>query len=241
LEPKRVSRSQGARRILGIETSTSHCQVALAEDRSILATAQLQSGARPTATLVPTIRDLAEQIGWSLRDLDLVAVDIGPGSYTGLRVGLTCAKTLAFAAGAAMAAVGSLDVVAQNIVGDEPMLDVGFDAARGQVFAAPFRRLARSQIWMPMEPVRIVEAEQWVRSLDPSALVLGPALLKHRRLIEGARRVANESEWWPKAANVIELGLRQFQSGELPSYWALEPIYLRLSAAEEKKFLQRPE
>jgi hypothetical protein len=77
--------------------------------------------------------------------------------------------------------------------------------------------------------------------LDPSALVLGPALLKYRHLIPDTQRVANESEWWPQVAHVIELGIRQFHSGTSPSYWSLEPIYLRLSAAEEKKLMHRAE
>ena len=236
-----MSRSQAPRRILGIETSTSLCQVAFADGNSLIASAQLPAGEKPTATLIPTLRRVAQEIGWRLRDLELVTVDIGPGSYTGLRVGLTCAKTLAFVAGAPMMPVGSLDAVAQNVFSNEQVLEVGFDAARSQVFAARFQRRDEESTWTATEPVRIVAAAEWARTLDPSALVLGPALIKYRHLIAANLRVAHDSEWWPRAAHVIELGVRQFQSGNVSSYWSIEPIYLRLSAAEEKKFNQRVE
>jgi hypothetical protein len=83
--------------------------------------------------------------------------------------------------------------------------------------------------------VRIVGAQDWALGLHPSAWVTGPALVRYRELVCVPERVVDESLWWPRAEHVIQLGLRQFHSSVLPSYWTLEPRYLRLSAAEEKK------
>jgi hypothetical protein len=63
---------------------------------------------------------------------------------------------------------------------------------------------------------------------------MGPALEKYRDLVPAAVRIADESDWWPRANQVIQLGLRQFQTAPLAEYFALEPLYLRPSAAEEK-------
>jgi len=228
-----VSRSLTPRRVLGIETSTAAaCSVALAEDGRVIASARLPADARPTARLVPAIGELCRGAGWSVRQLDLVCVDIGPGSYTGLRVGLTCAKALAFATDAGLATAESLAVVARNAPANERLVEVAFDAARGQVFAA--RSARQGDNWLALAETRILNANEWARSLDPAALVLGPALTKYRSLISSPQRVADESDWSPRVERVIEIALAQFQVEPLTSFWTLEPLYLRPSAAEEK-------
>ncbi len=72
-------------------------------------------------------------------------------------------------------------------------------------------------------------------SFDGSALVLGPALVRYGDRIPASVRVADPALWWPRAAGVIELGVRQFRAGSCPPYWPLEPVYMRPSAAEEKR------
>lgn len=223
--------------MLAIETSTTRGEIALALDDAVVASAALAEHQKPTASLASTIRDLCRTVGWSARELDLVCVDVGPGSYTGLRVGLTCAKMLAYAAGAPLTAVGSLDVVARNAASEE-RLEVAFDAARGQVFAARFAKeqaVASTSEWIAPGGVRIAKAEDWAAACDRSSLVLGPALVKYRAILPAELHVAAPELWWPRAATVAAIGLRQFRAGPLPPYWTLEPVYLRPSAAEEKR------
>jgi tRNA threonylcarbamoyladenosine biosynthesis protein TsaB len=220
-------------KILGIETSTLRCEVALSLDDQFVASARPPADTRPTATFAPTIRELCRSVGWSPRELDLICVDQGPGSYTGLRVGITCAKTLAFAAGAAMATASSLEVVANNVPPTERLVEVAFDAARGQVFACRFRRDANA--WTALSDVRIVGVDEWASGLDPSGLVTGPALEKYHGLVPVSIRIDDMSNWWPRADWVIRLGLRQIRTKPLREYFLLEPAYLRPSAAEEKR------
>ena len=220
-------------KILGIETSTKSCGLALASDSETLAISCLPEESRPTASLVPAIRDLCCSVGWSPCALELICVDIGPGSYTGLRVGLTCAKTLAFSAGAHLATARSLDVVAHSVSASASVAEVAFDAARGQVFACRFQRL--DDAWSPCHAIRIVEAQDWARQLSRGAIVLGPALNRYRALLAPSFRVAEESMWQPHAEWVIRLGLEQFKREPIQQYWDLEPLYMRPSAAEEKR------
>jgi len=239
LESGKVSRGL---KVLAIETSTtSRGEVAFALDDTLVASVVLSDQIKPTASLVPTIRELCHAAGWSVRELDLICVDIGPGSYTGVRVGLTCAKMLAYAADAPLATVGSLDVVARNAPSEAQLLDVAFDAARGQVFAARYCREAGegsstdAPDWVADGPVHIVQADEWAAACDRSGLVLGPALVKYRTILPPELRVADPDLWWPRAATVAALGLARFRAGPLPPFWTLEPVYLRPSAAEEKR------
>jgi tRNA threonylcarbamoyl adenosine modification protein YeaZ len=257
------------RRVLGIETSTLRCEIAVADERGTVAAMNLPVDSKPTATLIPSIRQLCEQVSWLPRDFDLVCIDVGPGSYTGLRVGLTCAKTLAFAAHAALATAESTNVIARRVPVTGSFLDVVLDAARGQVFcqrfhaveATPPSNLTVSQPrnasgssdrlssdrsddhrdspstseWAALGPIDIIPADAWAQKLTESTVVAGPALVKYRHLVTDRSPMANESLWWPSAAHVIERGVEQFRTAPLRSFWTLEPLYMRPSAAEEKK------
>jgi tRNA threonylcarbamoyladenosine biosynthesis protein TsaB len=217
-------------RVLGIETSTMRGDVALAEEDRVLASIPLPHGSRPTASLLPAIAGLCRQLGWQPRTIGRICVDIGPGSYTGLRVGLTCAKTLAFAGGASVSAVRSLDVTAAAVPPDAANLEIAFDAARGQVFAA--RYAWRGDRWQTVAEIEIANAQAWAARLDPGVLVAGPALERYRSLVPAGCRIAADELCWPRAAQVIQLGLH---SPPAPGYWTMEPLYMRPSAAEEKK------
>ncbi|MEO1077246.1 MAG: tRNA (adenosine(37)-N6)-threonylcarbamoyltransferase complex dimerization subunit type 1 TsaB, partial [Bacteroidota bacterium] len=102
---------------LGIETATDVCSVALLEDDAVLAEASLRLPRQHAARLMPLVRDVLAHTGRATTDLDLVSVSEGPGSYTGLRIGVSTAKGLCLATGAALVGVGSLDALAQTADG----------------------------------------------------------------------------------------------------------------------------
>ncbi|HEY2253189.1 MAG TPA: tRNA (adenosine(37)-N6)-threonylcarbamoyltransferase complex dimerization subunit type 1 TsaB, partial [Planctomycetaceae bacterium] len=125
---------------LAIETSGSLGSVALFDSTSLLAEQSLELGSKHGQSLIPTIDKLFKQCGKRPRNLDLVAVSIGPGSYTGLRVGVVCAKTLAYAADCRLVAVDTLHAISCNSPADTTTVEVICDAQRGDLFAGKYRR-----------------------------------------------------------------------------------------------------
>ena len=101
-------------KVLGIETSGNVGGVAICEDRHIIIAKDFRAGMQHGKELVPTIKSALNVIGWAPKDIDLVAVDVGPGSYTGLRVGVACAKTLAYALHKPVIDVPIFDVISEN-------------------------------------------------------------------------------------------------------------------------------
>lgn len=101
-------------KVLGIETSGNIGGIAICEDRHIIIAKDFGAGMQHGKELVPTIKSALNEIGWTPKDIDLVAVDVGPGSYTGLRVGVTCAKTLAYALNKPVIGVSIFDVISEN-------------------------------------------------------------------------------------------------------------------------------
>jgi tRNA threonylcarbamoyladenosine biosynthesis protein TsaB len=221
--------------ILAIETSAQAGSVALLADESLVTQVVLPADRRSAQSLAPAIDELLRSAGVKPAELGFVATTIGPGSFTGLRVGVTTAKTLAYAVGCQCLGVDTLEVIALQVAGErspDQELQVVLDAQRKELFLARFR-LEGS------EPVRlgentIVPAGDWLASLQPGTLVSGPGLTRLVDKIPAGVLVAPVELREPTAAAVGQLAHRDYERGRRDDLWKLIPQYLRPSAAEEK-------
>jgi tRNA threonylcarbamoyl adenosine modification protein YeaZ len=127
-------------RILALETSGARGGIALADGDDLLEETVLEEGMRHGRDLVPAAKAACERAGWESRSIDLVAVSIGPGSFTGIRIAVTLAKVMAFDTGAKIVAVPSLRVMAENAPPDRRRVAAIVDAKRGGLFASIFER-----------------------------------------------------------------------------------------------------
>lgn len=216
---------------LAIETSGNAGSIALLEDLETLAEVELTaSGRRHARTLVPEIGQLLRQHGLTPQQINLLAVSLGPGSFTGLRVGIVCAKTFAYAVGCPLIGVDTFLAVAVSQQETERVWVID-DALRGDVCAGEY--VLQNGRWETCLVPQLVSAESWREQLDPAVPVTGPGvarfsdLLAHHRLINAAHRT-------PRAEFVARLGVELFQTGRTDDPWTLEPFYMRRSAAEEK-------
>jgi tRNA threonylcarbamoyladenosine biosynthesis protein TsaB len=219
-------------RILAIETALLGGSVAMLERDTEVGQQTLDVQRRTAQTLLPAVKNLLESAGWSPRDIQLVAVSVGPGSFTGLRMGVTAAKVFAYATGAQVLGVSSLGVLADQVRTPAEQLWAVMDAERHQLFAARFRR--RRDEWVEDEPVQIVDQAQWLAGLLPGMLVTGPSLAELRGQLAPGVSVAPDEVWRPRASTVGRLAFRLHQAGHRADVWSLAPHYLRPSAAEEK-------
>ncbi len=125
-------------KILALDTSTLAATMALVDDSEVLAESNLPPGRTHSTTLLPEIRRILKDRALEVRDLDLIAVGLGPGSFTGLRIGLAAAKGLAWAAGKPLVGVPTLDALAMNHPPARTRICPLVDARKGQVYAALF-------------------------------------------------------------------------------------------------------
>ena len=220
-------------RIAAIETSTRAASVALLEGATLVAAQPLPDQAGTAAALAPAIEHAVSRAGWRMADLELVAVSIGPGSFTGLRVGVTTAKSLAYALGCEVLGVDSLEVVAAQAQHAGDVCSV-LDAQRGQLFCGRYRFDAAGESEVREAP-RIVDPPQWIDSLAAGELVTGPGLRRVASGLPGGIPLAPEAVWLPRAETVGRLAGRQFAAGRRSDCWSLSPKYLRPSAAEERR------
>lgn len=222
-------------RILAIETSGAAGSVAALFNHERSVELPLSRSQRGAQSLAPALARLLAQAGWKPADVELVAVAVGPGSFTSLRVGVTTAKTFAYAISAEVLGVGTLEIIAaqatQEAAGGE--ISVAIDAQRGDVYTGLFRTGAQEALEV-LQPPAIVSADEWISSLAGSGLATGPALDKLAGRLPSVVRVAAPERWQPTATTLARLAAAKYAAGQRGDIWHLNPLYLRKSAAEER-------
>ncbi len=213
---------------LALETSTPASSIALLRDGETVELTRLDGDARTAAAITPAIAGMLNRHELKPGDIGLVAVSQGPGSFTGLRIGITTARVFAYAAGADVIAVDTIEVLAAQAKPQDAPLRIVIDAQRGQVvsvaFSATGERLQTQTLDVP----------QWLKTLAPEEIVSGPVLAKLAPRIGDFARLAPEDAWTPNAETTGKLAWAKHQQGARDDLWRIEPKYHRASAAEEK-------
>jgi len=219
--------------VLGVESSGPRGGVALLEDGRTVGEAFFEAGMVHGREIAPAADRLLRAAGKGPADLGLVAVDIGPGSYTGLRVGLAAAKGLAFALGRPLIGVPSLDVLAEAAAGlgttIAPALDAKWDQVYGSFYEIRNGRPERATEMLAERP------EDFAARVTAGTLVVGDALERHAHLFTArGAKLAPRELWTPKPSLVASIGLARHREGRRDDTATLVPLYLRKTEAEEK-------
>lgn len=228
-------------RLLALETSGRSASAALivgaGDGVEVVAEQETPAAMRSAQTLLPTVHALLRSSGWGAGDLERIAVAAGPGSFTGLRVGVVAAKTLAFALRIPLVGVNTLRALAEEFrrADEAGRVWAILDAQRHELFAAPFDSTAPfASTEADNARTRIVSVEQWMRGLAPGDVVTGPPLGKLAPLLPTGVRTVSHERWAPTATAVGRAAVKALAAGEPSDVLGLVPFYLRASAAEEK-------
>lgn len=225
-------------RTLAIDTSHAAGSV-VAKDETGSATRALGEATGHARALAGALAAAAAERGWRVAAAELVAVVRGPGSFTGLRVGVATAKAIAWAAGSRLVGVSGFEVLATAAASAEGWrsgaIEVAFDAGRGEVFAATLLPdAAASAGWAPVTG-RLVAADAWADGLPPRSRTTGPALAIHAaRLAAAGHAVADPAIWFPTAAGAALVAGRRAEAGAADDPAALVPDYVRPHYAAER-------
>lgn len=220
-------------RLLLLETSGRAGFVAVAEGESLRGQRRLDEARRHARDLAPaTAAVLAEQ-GWRPRDLDAVFVSRGPGSYTGLRVGLASAQALAYAVGCAVVAVDTFDVLAHPAPAEARSVAVLADAQQDRLYVQWFARQSAA-VCRAVAPLQILLTAEFIGQCDREAWLTGPALHAYSERLSADFRLLAKERWDPTVASLLAVGLPRYLGGERTDWRQLEPLYARLSEAERK-------
>ena len=219
--------------ILGIETATERVSVAIGGHEGVIGLFEVTKGRRHAETLVPAIEFLCRQSGIELAEISVIAVDVGPGLFTGMRVGLASAKAIAQALRVPMIGLSSLDLLAFPSRHADRMVVPVIDARKGEVFYAMYRQVPGGvqQVVEPsVGPVDELVADLLARSED--ALLVGDGALRYREEILDGFHCEIGGDAHPSAAPLVQLAHAQALREEWVNPRDIEPIYLRAPDAQ---------
>jgi tRNA threonylcarbamoyladenosine biosynthesis protein TsaB len=225
----------GAVIVLGIETSTPQTSVALGSETAIVASTRLTGTARQDA-VVPAIEHLLRWTGLELSAVGGVAVGLGPGLFTGLRVGVEAGKSLAQVLGVPIVGIASLDALAFGVRHTGRLIGAVIDARRGEIFYALYRpvpggvvREGSYQVAPPDHLAADLEAR------GEEVLLAGNGAILYRRELEeagGRLEFASAASAHPQAESLVELAIPRLLREEHDRLFDVVPLYLRRSDAE---------
>lgn len=220
--------------ILALETATGCGSVALTRDDRLLAEVTLKPERVHSRRLLGTISWLMEAVDVGWRDLTGIGISLGPGSFTGLRIGLAAAKGLAMAAGLPLLGVSSLDALSLACMGFAGQLCPVLDARRQEVYTACYESSSSGAYPRRCSPDRAVRPEELTASIDRPTLVAGPAVRVYEELfLENPHvELLPASLAHPRALYVGLLARQRFLDQDILDPELAVPEYVRPSEAE---------
>jgi tRNA threonylcarbamoyladenosine biosynthesis protein TsaB len=228
-------------RVLGIETSGRLGGFAVVDDSRLESELISDITGRHVEKGVAMIEEVLGRAAQTVDSLDGIAVSLGPGSFTGLRVGLSTAKGICLGRGIPLVGVPTLDSMAQSIGYWDGLIVPARDARRGEIYFSIYRSedysVRRVTDYLAMPPDKVIEAIENMADKQP-VLVTGDALVRYGDAISSglSSRVAlaPEAQWIARPGIVATIGLSLLEAGKTADIDTLEPMYVRPSEAERK-------
>jgi tRNA threonylcarbamoyladenosine biosynthesis protein TsaB len=221
--------------ILGITTATPQVGVAIGGHEGVLGQFEVSRGRRHAETLVPAIQFLCEQTDIQMSEFSAIAVDVGPGLFTGMRVGLAAGKAIAQALRVPMIGISSLDLLAFPLRYADRTIAAVIDARKGEVFYA-FYRPVPGGVQRVTEPV-VGTVDDLVADLiarGQAVICVGDGALRYRDDIDADIRCefAEQFLCFPSAAPLVQLAHSRALREEWVNTWEIQPLYLRAPDAQ---------
>lgn len=219
-------------KILAIDTASFPASAAIADGENIAGEYIIRNKKKHSQNIMPMVDRLLADIGADINDMDAFAVTVGPGSFTGLRIGIATARAFAQAANKPVVGVSTLEALAYNFAGSERIVVSMLDARRDEVFAAAYR--AGETL---MEPRVITVAEATKLFSGSGAVYTGDGASKHKDEILSADEtavIAAPHLGEVRAGALAALAVTKLENKEAASYNEITPVYLRKSQAERE-------
>ena len=224
-------------KVLALDTSSNVASIAILEDHKLLAEYLLNNKKTHSRKLMPAITRIFKDIELVPQDIDIFAVSVGPGSFTGLRIGVTVAKSLAYSLNKPVVGVNTLDALANNVFINDSAICPIIDARNEQVYTAIYLRnnknIERTSEYMGINIHKLLKD---VKNLKKHVVFLGDGIFIYNELIKN--ELGEKCSFMPgflnmqRASCVAQIALDKASDGLKESCFEMVPFYLRKSQAE---------
>lgn len=219
-------------KILAIDTSSSICSVAILEDNNLIDKNELNDGKTHSENLMPLLDELLKRNSLKLEEIDLIACCVGPGSFTGIRIGVASIKPIAEVLGIKVASVMSLEALARIAEGKETIVSL-IDARNNQVYCGIFdKEYNKKEDFIADDINQIIE----ILKKYENVYLVGNGVQLHKELLTNALKNAEFSENNNQSAEYVgKIGYKKYLENDLCTADTIMPVYLRKSQAERLK------
>lgn len=213
-------------KILGIDTTTRFLCIGLSDGKRLYGYT-LDTGIMHARILVPAIQRILYALGWKAKDIDYFACGLGPGSFTGIRIGLACIKGFSLALKKPVIGISTLDIVARGAEGVSGYIVPALDAKRSLIYCSIYK--VRGAGIKRIAPYMLLNQEEFLKKVPRSSCITGDAIKLYRekmlRKIKGASFLESDY-WYPKPHALIDLAVKRIEDGKAVSGFDIEPSYL---------------
>lgn len=213
-------------KILGIDTTTDLLCLGLYADGKFYEYS-LKVGRRLSVLLVPSVQRVIAGAGLEIADIDYFACGLGPGSFTGMRIGIATIKGLSVVRNKPVIGISTLDILAKNAQIDSRLIVSAIDARRGLIYCASYKN--ERGILKRLSAYSLLSLDEFTKRFPAKPLVLGDAVALYGDRIlsrmEGSS-VLDKDYWSPRAHNLIALALEKIKAKQFISALTVKPIYL---------------
>lgn len=220
---------------LGMDTVTKTVGLALVDGEECLVELSLNLGRHHTETVLPALRQICRMADVTVGQLDLLACTTGPGSFTGVRIGVSILKGLGLALNKPLVGVSALEALAMNIIPTPAKICSLLDAQKNQVYAGVYRMNVQG-IPDPVMGESLVDLDSFLRALEGDLIFLGEGAVRYgneiTRIMGSRASFAGPLQHAVRGAAVAWIGQRHFHEGDIDDPFTLSPRYLRISEAE---------
>jgi tRNA threonylcarbamoyladenosine biosynthesis protein TsaB len=213
-------------RILAIDTTTKFLCLGI-YDKGKIYEYNLEVARKLSELLHISIKRTLEAAGLKIKDIDYFACGIGPGSFTGMRVGVACVKGLSWSLRKPLIAISTLDILARCVKSEGNPIAPVIDAKRNLIYCSFFK--IKGQRLQKLKPYMLLSEAEFFKLVMPNSILLGDALSLYKdKILENIKgvRILEEDYWYPKPRNILELALEKIKNKNFVSPFDIEPIYL---------------
>ena len=221
-------------KVLAIDTSSFPASAAIVDDETVLGEYVIRNKRKHSQNIMVMIERLFDDLEADISDIDIFSVTVGPGSFTGLRIGIATVRAFAQACGKKCVGVNTLEALAYNFAGSSDVIVSMLDARRDEVFAAAYSFSGTEQTEI-MQPCVMTVSECVDRFGTEGVIYTGDGAVKNAEYIRGRGGLtAPCSHSETRAASAAALALSRAKAGRAEDYGSIKPLYLRKSQAERE-------
>lgn len=213
-------------KILAIDTTTRFMCIGI-YDQGKIYEYSLGLGNKQSSLLIPSIKRIIAALKWRIEDIDYFACGLGPGSFTGIRVGLSTIKGLAWTTNKPIIGVSTLDIIAYNTAESFTRIIPVIDAKRNLIYCSIYRN--NQSGFKRVLPYMLLSLDELSKKIKPNSIILGDALGLYKqeilKTIKGVKTL-DRDYWYPKPRNIIALALERIKDKKFNTAFDIKPIYI---------------